>query len=88
MDHGCRSARHEHDAGGRLQGNRNGPHAVRVRARILGRECVPPVPLTFVVGRAVVRVGAAERNRVFIDVAVMEVVQVTIMKIVRMTFVA
>jgi hypothetical protein len=42
---------------------------------------------TLVVGRAFAGVSAAHRNRVFIDVAVMEVMHVTIVKIVRMPLV-
>jgi hypothetical protein len=42
---------------------------------------------TLVVRRACAWVGSADRNRVLIDVAVMEVMHVTIMKIVRMPLV-
>jgi hypothetical protein len=42
---------------------------------------------TFVIGRASARVGAAHRNTMLIDVAVMEVMHVTVMKIVGMPLV-
>jgi hypothetical protein len=43
---------------------------------------------TLVVRRACVWVGSADSNRMLIDVAVMEVMHVTIMKIVRMPLVS
>ena len=46
------------------------------------------VPFAFVVGRAAGWIGATYRNRVLIDMLVMDVMQVTIMEIVRMPFVA
>lgn len=46
------------------------------------------VPLTFMVGRAAVRVGATYGNGVLIDVIVMDVMQVTVMEIVDMPVVA
>jgi hypothetical protein len=45
------------------------------------------VTFAIVAGRAIVWVSAANRNGVFIDVAVMNVVQMTIMKIVGVSFV-
>jgi hypothetical protein len=45
------------------------------------------VPFAFMVGRAGVRVGAIYGNGVLIDVVGMRVMQVTIMKIVRMPIV-
>jgi hypothetical protein len=46
------------------------------------------VPFTLMAGRAAVRVRAAYRNGVFVDVIGMDVVQVTVMKIVGMPVVA
>jgi hypothetical protein len=46
------------------------------------------VPFAVMVGRAAVRVGATHGNGVLVDVVVMGVMQVTIMKIVRMPIVS
>jgi hypothetical protein len=45
------------------------------------------VPSTFVVGRAGVGIGLTYGNRVLVDVAVMEVMHVTVMEIIRMSLV-
>ena len=60
---------------------------MRVHARSLGRECVRDRVLAVMVRCAAVRIGATYGNGVLIEVVVMGVVQVTIVKIVRMPIV-
>jgi Predicted membrane protein (DUF2101) len=45
------------------------------------------MPFTFMLGRTFLRIGTAHGYRVFVDVAVMQMMQVTVVKIVRMPLV-